>query len=125
MFVTACREVIPSSFQELLNITLRYVAPDNESWLSYAPGDRIACVMLFSQEKSHRAEEDMRRMTEELIDRVLAIGGTYYLPYRLHARQDQIEKGYPGIRPFAAKKRAMDPNNLFRHALWDTYIARA
>lgn len=125
LFVTACREVIPSSFQELLNITLRYVAPDNESWLSYAPGDRIACVMLFSQEKSHRAEEDMRRMTEELIDRVLAIGGTYYLPYRLHARQDQIEKGYPGIRPFAAKKRAMDPNNLFRHALWDTYIARA
>ncbi len=124
-FVSACQEVIPSSYQELLNITLRYVAPDNESWLSYAPNDRIACVMLFSQEKSHRGEADMHRMTEELIDRTLAIGGSYYLPYRLHARQDQIEKAYPGLRPFAAKKRAMDPGNLFRHALWDTYMARS
>lgn len=124
-FVAACRDVIPSSYQELLNITLRYVAQDTESWLSYAPSDRIACVMLFSQEKSHRAEADMQRMTEELIDRVLETGGSYYLPYRLHARQDQIQRAYPGLRPFAAKKRAMDPGNLFRHALWDTYIARA
>lgn len=123
-FVNACKEVIPSSYQELLNITLRYVMADTESWLSYAPTDRIAAVMLFSQEKSRRAEEDMARMTEELIDRVLALGGTYYLPYRLHARQDQIERGYPGLRPFAAKKRAMDPRNLFRNALWDKHIVR-
>ncbi len=124
-FISACREIIPSSYQELLNITLRYVQPDNESWLSYAPTDRIAAVMLFSQEKSVRAEEDARRMTENLIDAALRLGGTYYLPYRLHARQDQIISGYAGLRPFAAKKRAMDPGNLFRNALWDSYIAKA
>lgn len=124
-WVSACREVIPSSYQDLLNITLRYVAQDGESWLSYAPADRIACVMLFSQEKTHRGEQDMKRMTQELIDRTLALGGSYYLPYRLHARQDQIVKAYPGLRPFVAKKRAMDPTNLFRHAMWDTYMARA
>ena len=124
-FISACRDVIPSSYQDLLDITLRYVAPDTESWLSYAPGDRIACMMLFSQEKSHRAEADMQRMTEELIDRVLEIGGSYYLPFRLHARQDQIERAYPGLRPFAAKKRAMDPTSLFRNALWDDYMARS
>jgi len=123
-FIAACRDVIPSSYQELLNITLRYVALDGESWLSYAPADRIACVMLFSQEKTHRAEQDMARMTRELIDRVLAIGGSYYLPYRLHARPDQMQKAYPGLRPFVAKKRAMDPTNLFRHAMWDQYMAR-
>ena len=123
-FVSACREVILSSYQDLLNITLRYVTPDKESWLTYAPNDRIAAVMLFSQEKSRRAEEDMARMTEELIERTLALGGSYYLPYRLHARQDQFEKAYPGIRPFTAKKRAMDPENLFRHALWDKYMAK-
>jgi FAD/FMN-containing dehydrogenase len=123
-FINACREVIPSSYQELLNITLRYVTPDNESWLSYAPVDRIAAVMLFSQEKSVRAEEDMARMTQVLIDRVLALGGSYYLPYRLHARQDQFEKAYPGIRAFVAKKKAMDPGNLFRHAMWDRYMVK-
>lgn len=123
-FVNACRDVIPSSYQELLNITLRYVTQDSESWLSYAPSDRIAAVMLFSQEKTHRGEQDMKRMTQELIDRVLALGGSYYLPYRLHARQDQMAKAYPGLRPFVAKKRAMDPTNLFRHAMWDTYMAK-
>jgi FAD/FMN-containing dehydrogenase len=123
-FINACREVIPSSYQDLLNITLRYVMPDRESWLTYAPADRIAAVMLFSQEKSLRAEQDMARMTEALIDKTLALGGSYYLPYRLHARQDQFEKAYPGIRPFVAKKRAMDPGNLFRHAMWDKYMAK-
>ena len=98
---------IPSSYQELLNITLRYVAQDGESWLSYAPADRIACVMLFSQEKTHRAEEDMRRMTQELIDRTLDLGGSYYLPYRLHARPDQMVRAYPGLRPFVAKKLSL------------------
>jgi FAD/FMN-containing dehydrogenase len=123
-FVAACREIIPSSYQELLNITLRYVQPDNESWLSYASSERIAAVMLFSQEKSVRAEEDAKRMTQALIDAAIRLGGTYYLPYRLHARPDQIAAGYAGLRPFAAKKRAMDPNLLFRNALWDQYIAR-
>jgi FAD/FMN-containing dehydrogenase len=66
----------------------------------------------------------MARMTEALIDKTLALGGSYYLPYRLHARQDQFEKAYPGIRPFVAKKRAMDPGNLFRHAMWDKYMAK-
>ncbi len=124
-FISACRDIIPSSYQELLNITLRYVQPDNESWLSYAPSDRIAAVMLFSQEKSLRAEEDATRMTQNLIDAAIRLGGTYYLPYRLHARQDQIAAGYAGLRPFAAKKRAMDPKLLFRNALWDNYIAKA
>ncbi|MEP5762439.1 MAG: FAD-binding oxidoreductase [Litoreibacter sp.] len=123
-FISACREVILSSYQELLNITLRYVLPDQESWLSYAPDGRIATVMLFSQEKSQRAEEDMARMTRTLIDRVITLGGSYYLPYRLHARQDQFERAYPGVRAFTAKKRAMDPKNLFRNALWDKYMIK-
>ncbi|MEM7470315.1 MAG: FAD-binding oxidoreductase [Pseudomonadota bacterium] len=123
-FVAACRDIIPSSYQELLNITLRYVQPDNEAWLGYAPVERIAAVMLFSQEKSLRAEEDAKRMTQALIDAAIRLGGTYYLPYRLHARPDQIAAGYAGLRPFAAKKRAMDPKLLFRNALWDHYIGR-
>ncbi|MEM6406972.1 MAG: FAD-binding oxidoreductase [Pseudomonadota bacterium] len=123
-FIAACRDIIPSSYQELLNITLRYVQPDSQAWLGYAPVERIAAVMLFSQEKSLRAEEDAKRMTQALIDAAIRLGGTYYLPYRLHARPDQIAAGYAGLRPFAAKKRAMDPKLLFRNALWDQYIGR-
>lgn len=123
-FVTACRDVIPASFQQLLNITLRYVNTDRDSVLAYAPRPRMAAVLLFSQEQTVRGEEDMARMTRALIDRVLDIGGTYYLPYRLHASLDQLTRGYPGAADFAARKRTVDTDLLFRNQLWDQYLAR-
>lgn len=123
-FVKACQDVIPSSYQELLNITLRYVDTDSESLLSYAAEPRIAAVMLFSQEKSQRAEDDMRRMTRALIDRVHAIGGAYYLPYRPHATQEQFLKGYPRAGAFVAKKREIDPGLIFRNGFWDDYLSK-
>ncbi len=122
-FVKACQQVIPASYQQLLNITLRYVKTDGDSVLAYATEPRIAAVLLFSQEKTVRGEEDMARMTRVLIDRVLDIGGTYYLPYRLHATRDQLTRGYPRAAAFAAKKRELDRDLLFRNHLWDTYFA--
>lgn len=122
-FVTACRDVIPSSYQDLLNVTLRYVAEDRDSVLRYATGPRIAAVMLFSQEMSRRAEEDMQRMTRELIERVLACGGTYYLPYRPHATLSQFRRAYPDHSRFAAFKRSVDPTLTFRSPFWDQYLS--
>ena len=121
-FVVACQEVIPASYQEMMNITLRYVAADRESVLSYAPGPRIACVMLFSQEMTARAEADHKRMTRELIDRVLDLGGTYYLPYRPHARRSQFRRAYPQAQEFAQRKLELDPGLLFRNTFWDNYL---
>lgn len=121
-FIIACQEVIPASYQEFLNITLRYVDTDEESLLSYASGPRIAAVMLFSQEMTQRAEADMARMTRNLIDRVTDIGGTYYLPYRLHAIPSQLLRAYPRAPEFAAAKRAIDPMARYSNNLWDTYL---
>jgi len=123
-FVKACQEVIPASYQQLLNITLRYVNTDSDSVLAYATEPRIAAVMLFSQEQTARGESDMARMTRDLIERVLAIGGTYYLPYRPHATLDQLARGYPRAAAFAARKRDVDRDLLFRNHLWDTYLSR-
>jgi FAD/FMN-containing dehydrogenase len=122
-FVKACQAVIPASYQQLLNITLRFVNTDHDSVLAYATEPRIAAVLLFSQEKTARGESDMARMTQALIDRVLDIGGTYYLPYRPHATLSQLSRGYPRAAAFAARKRAADPDLLFRNQLWDGYFA--
>ena len=121
-FVAACQDVIPASYQEMMNITLRYVRADPESVLGYAPGPRIACVMLFSQEMTARAEADHRRMTRELIDRVLDIGGSYYLPYRPHATVAQFRRAYPRAEEFVRAKRALDPGLVFRSVFWDNYL---
>ena len=123
-FLEACREIIPASYQEFLNVTLRYVAQDNQSDLTYATTPRIAAVMSFSQEMTKRAEADMKRMTEELIDRIVQSGGAYYLPYRPHARLDQMVKAYSDAASFAAKKRELDPNLILRNNLWDSYLER-
>ena len=121
-FLTLCREVIPGSYQEMLNVTIRHVATDPESWLSYAPVPRLAAVMSFSQEMSARAEADMARMTRDMIEGMIAIGGSYYLPYRPHARPDQFHRAYPRAAQFAARKRELDPGLVLRNALWDNYL---
>ena len=121
-FLEVCRRVIPASYQEFLNVTLRFVNTDAESWLSYAPVPRIAAVMSFSQEMTARAEADMARMTRDLVDGILDIGGSYYLPYRPHPTRDQLIRCYPRAAEFAAAKRALDPSLLFRNNLWDTYL---
>lgn len=123
-FVSLCQQIIPSSFQEFLNVTLRFVDADAESWLSYAYVPRIAAVMSFSQEMTARGDADMARMTRSLIDGILDIGGTYYLPYRPHATPEQMARAYPRARDFAAEKRAVDPGLVFRNNLWDQYLSQ-
>ena len=123
-FVAAAKAIIPGSYQELLNITLRWVAQDPTAMLSYAPeGPRIASVLLFSQEMTARAEADMARMTQEMIEAVLAIGCSYYLPYRPHATVDQFQRCYARSAEFIALKRRVDPGLRLRNALWDNYMA--
>jgi FAD/FMN-containing dehydrogenase len=122
-FVSACRDIIPRARAEFLNVTLRYVAEDKTPSLTIAPVRRIAAVMSFSQEVTPEGEIDMMQTTEALIDRVTAIGGAFYLPYRLHARRDQVEKAYPTVSDFVAAKRRYDPQLRFRNAMWDAYFA--
>ena len=125
-FLDAARRIIPASYQDLLNITLRWVEQDAESLLSYAPdGPRIASVLLFSQEMTPRAEADMARMTREMIEAVTEMGGSYYLPYRPHATAEQFRRAYPRWEEFVALKRRVDPGLRLRNGFWDNYLAEA
>ena len=121
-FLAACREVIPDAFVEFLNVTLRFVDADPVSVLAHSPTPRIAAVMSFTQEKTARGEADHARMTQALIERIIEIGGSYYLPYRPHATVDQFRRAYPGAEAFAQAKRNMDPGLSLRNNLWDSYL---
>jgi hypothetical protein len=91
--------------------------------LTYAPQPRIAAVMLFVQKRTTEADGDMRAMTVKPIDRTLALDGSYYLPYRLHATRGQLRAAYPRLDEFVTAKRRTDPQLRFRNALWDSYFA--
>lgn len=122
-FLEGCRQIIPKAHAQFLNVTLRYVAQDDTSVLSFAKTDRIAAVMSFSQVMTPEGEADMIRTTEALIEMAGGLGGSFYLPYRLHARPDQIDAIYPRVAHFIERKRHYDPGLLFRNVMWDTYFA--
>lgn len=123
-FLTACRRIIQASRQDLLNLTLRWVEADRISALAFAPEPRIALVMLFSQRISAVDEADMQAMTRDLIDAALDVGGSFYLPYRLHARRDQLLHAYPRLPDVMAFKRRHDPRLRFRNQMWDFWVAQ-
>lgn len=121
-FLAAARKIIPGSRQDLLNVTLRYLSQDRVSLLAYAHAPRVAAVMLFSQAMTRADDEDMRALTERLIDAALDSSGSFYLPYRLHARPDQLRRAYPRLAEFISLKHRHDPQLLFRNVLWDRYF---
>ncbi len=106
---------------DLLNVTMRNVLADGDSFLSYARSEVFSFVLLFCYSRTPEADQAMRALTRELVDAALAHGGTYYLPYRLHATREQLRRAYPMADAFFAKKRQWDPDMVFRNRFYDAY----
>lgn len=122
-FLEKARPVFLKHRPDLLNITVRNVETDHETILRYAREEVFGLVMLFHQGRDAAAEAPMRDFTRELIDVALACGGTYYLPYRAHATEEQFERGYPNAREFFAQKATYDPAGLFQNEFFVKYGA--
>lgn len=120
-FVNALREIIPRHNADLLNITIRAVNEDNDTFLRYADQPMMAFVMLFVQERTDDGESRMKAVTRELIDAALRHKGRYYLPYRLHASQEQFNQAYPQATAFFDRKRHFDPDELFQNGFYLMY----
>jgi FAD/FMN-containing dehydrogenase len=120
-FLDRSREIIPRHNGELLNVTIRNVREDRDSFLRYADGEMFAFVMLFNQPRSEEADEKMAAMTRELINASLECRGRYYLCYRLHATKDQLTRAYPQAVEFFDRKRHYDPDEVFRNKFYDKY----
>jgi FAD/FMN-containing dehydrogenase len=120
-FVSRIRPILVQSRADLLNVTIRNVRPDSDTFLAYAREPVWGLVMLFTQERTSAGEEQMRKLTRDLVDAVLAVRGTYYLPYRLHATNAQFRLAYPMADSFFALKRKYDPRELFSNTFYQTY----
>ena len=95
--------------------------PDTETMLGWAPRETFAFVLYHKQRTRENAKSRVGVWTRELIDAVLAVGGTYYLPYQPHATVEQFHRAYPRAREFFALKWEVDPNFRFTNVLWDKY----
>ena len=120
-FLDRSRVIIPRHKGDLLNVTVRNVLEDQDTFLRYADQDSFAFVMLFNQPRTADGDSRMEKMTRELIDAAIACGGRFYLPYRLHATRDQMVKSYPRSVAFFERKRHYDPEELFQNQFYVKY----
>lgn len=104
-----------------INISIRHALGDPGTVLAWARGETFAFVLYHKQRTRDNARERVGVWTRELIDAVIECGGTYYLPYQLHATSDQFHRAYPRARELFALKRQLDPAYRLRGALWEKY----
>ena len=122
-FLADTRTIISRHKGDLLNVTIRTIRSDPDSFLRYADQDMFSLVMLFNHERTAAADARVQGMTRELIDAALACGGRFYLPYRLHATGAQLRAAYPQIDAFFDQKRRYDPEELFQNQFYTTYTS--
>jgi FAD/FMN-containing dehydrogenase len=120
-FLQALKQALPQYKVDLLNITVRNVQRDSDSYLCYAREDVFGFVMLFNQRRDKTAEAEMQRLTQRLIDISASLHGTYYLVYRLHATRQQLYSAYPQAGEFFALKRKYDPAEVFQNGFYTHY----
>ncbi len=117
----AIRPILERGPCDLLNVTVRDVREDQTSFLRYATQDVFSLVMLFHLERTAEADAELAALTRKLIDAALDRGGSYYLPYRLHATRAQFERAYPMAQEFFAAKLRFDPSGRFQNRFYRTY----
>ena len=120
-FVPKMAEVLRRHAVNALNISIRHAMPDPHTALNWAPTETLAFVLYHKQRTRENAKSRVGVWTRELIDAVLSVGGTYYLPYQPHGTVEQFHRAYPKAEEFFALKARVDPNFRFTNVLWNKY----
>lgn len=120
-YINDIKSILKSSKIDLLNITIRGVRQDNDSYLAYARENVFGFVFLFNQKKTDEQEREMKILTNQLVDIALKNEGTFYLPYRLHIDREKMRKSYPNADKFFELKRKYDPDEIFSNKFYEHY----
>jgi FAD/FMN-containing dehydrogenase len=120
-FAALMRDVLRRHRVHVINVSIRHATQDPGSLLAWARTEVFAFVIYYKQETTDAAKKAVAVWTRELIDAALSVGGSYYLPYQLHATEEQFLRAYPRARELFALKHRLDPTNKFRNELWNKY----
>ena len=120
-FVPRMASIFRSHRVNVLNVSIRHAKQDPGSLLAWAKEESFAFVVYYKQGVTEPERKEVGVWTRELIDAALALGGSYYLPYQIHATEAQFRRAYPRAAEFFALKSRVDPDYRFRNKLWDRY----
>jgi FAD/FMN-containing dehydrogenase len=121
-FARGMAQVLEQHDVMALNVSVRHSPADTLSLLPWAREEVFSFVLYYKQRVNTSARDAVGRWTRELIDLALAHEGRYYLPYQLHATQDQFDRAYPEAAQLRALKRRVDPAGKLTNAMWARYL---
>ncbi len=121
MWFPKMKKVFNDNNVNVINVSIRHALPDPGSKLAWARKEVFAFVVYYKQGTSEKDKDHVAVWTRQMIDEVIKVSGAYYLPYQLHATDEQLRKAYPNIDEYFEIKKKLDPSNKFTNALWDKY----
>lgn len=120
-FVPKMAEILQRHNVNAINVSIRHAKQDPGTMLAWARTEVFAYVLYYKQGTSDADKKVVAAWTRELIDAAISLNGAYYLPYQIHATNEQFKAAYPNADAFFAQKKKLDPTNKFRNKLWDAY----
>ncbi|MDX1960643.1 MAG: FAD-binding protein [Leptospiraceae bacterium] len=123
-FVEKMTDILKRHKVNMVNISIRHAKEDTESYLSWAKTEVFAFVMYYKQRVKDHDKTRVSVWTRELVDAATSLGGSYYLPYQVHATKEQFIKAYPKALKLFDLKKSLDPDFKFRNVIWDTYYQK-
>ena len=120
-FARSMARIVSEHDANVLNVSIRHTRADPLSLLAWARNEVYSFVIYYAQETTEEARAAVGAWTRELVNAALTEGGSYYLPYQIHATRAQFLAAYPDAEPFFSLKRRIDPDYKFRNRLWQAY----
>lgn len=121
-FIDGMKSLINTWGINVINVSIRYITPDKESLLAYAPQEAFSFVMYLKVTNTQSGKHYAKHWTRKLIDLALSLNGTYYLPYYPFATQAQFKASYPRYEEFLELKHKIDPTNKFSNTFINHYL---
>jgi FAD/FMN-containing dehydrogenase len=120
-FVSSMREIFQRNEANIINVSIRHAHKDPGSLLAWARSESFAFVVYYQQGTDKEAIAGVKKWSLEMIDAVIASGGSYYLPYQIFASKEQFNAAYPRSEDFFELKNRVDPLYRFRNKLWQQH----
>lgn len=120
-FYPKMKKVFNDNKVNVLNVSIRHAYKDPGAILAWARSEVFAFVVYHKQGTTEKAKEEVKLWTRAMIDQILSVGGSYYLPYQIHATLEQFHQAYPQAAKFFTLKKKYDPQDRFQNKLLNAY----
>lgn len=119
-FARGMAQLMQSTRTGTLNVSIRHSPSDEPVWMTWAREDVFSFVVYYKQGMSLDAQRQVAGWTRAMIALALSHEGSYYLPYQLHATQQQFQRAYPDTAKFKRLRQELGASRL-TNALWTQY----